>query len=176
MAAKRKAISRASSSRIKTSGKKMSQSKRLKRFEEKLQRSEERYHTLFDLVPVAVYTCDANGIIQEYNRRPLNCGDASPPNGEKPRFCGSYKIYYPDGRYMPHKECPMARAVTRRKTESRKIWKSSSNVRMAKRRHVHSGSANSYKHSRQNHRRESIPFLTSPSASAQRRQPCAWPR
>ena len=33
------------------------------RFEEEIQRSEERYRTLFDLVPVAVYTCDANGII-----------------------------------------------------------------------------------------------------------------
>src|SRR5581483_6424071 len=39
------------------------------RFEERIQRSEERYRTLFDLVPVAVYVCDAGGIIREYNRR-----------------------------------------------------------------------------------------------------------
>src|SRR4030095_9391738 len=31
--------------------------------------------------------------------------------GDGPRFCGSYKIYYPDGRAMPHDECPMARAL-----------------------------------------------------------------
>jgi PAS domain S-box-containing protein len=74
-----------------------------KRFEEKLRRSEERYRTLFDLVPVAVYTCDADGMIQEYNRRALELWGGEPgQNGEKPRFCGSYKIYYPDGRYMPH--------------------------------------------------------------------------
>src|SRR6266850_820349 len=109
MAAKRKAISRASPSRIKTSGTKSS---RLKRFEEKLQRSEERYRTIFDLVPVAVYTCDADGIIQDYNRRAVELWGAEPgQNGEKPRFCGSYKIYYPDGRPMPHEECPMARAL-----------------------------------------------------------------
>jgi PAS domain S-box-containing protein len=109
MAAKGKAISRASPSRIKTSG---TNSSRLKRFEEKLQRSEERYRTLFDLVPVAVYTCDADGIIQEYNRRAVELWGGEPgQNGEKPRFCGSYKIYYPDGRYMPNEECPMARAL-----------------------------------------------------------------
>ena len=31
-----------------------------KHFEEKIRRSEERYRTLFDLVPVAVYVCDAD--------------------------------------------------------------------------------------------------------------------
>jgi PAS domain S-box-containing protein len=82
------------------------------RFEEKIQRSEERYRTLFDLVPVAVYVCDADGIIQEYNRRAAELWGREPGgNGEGPRFCGSYKIYYPDGRYMPHEECPMARAL-----------------------------------------------------------------
>ena len=84
-----------------------------KHFEEKFQRSEERYRTLFDLVPVAVYTCDANGVIREYNRRAVELWGGEPgQNGEKPRFCGcSYKMYYPDGRYMPHEECPMARAL-----------------------------------------------------------------
>jgi len=82
------------------------------RFEEKIQRSEERYRTLFDLVPVAIYVCDADGIIQEYNRRAAELWGREPGgNGEGPRFCGSYKIYYPDGRYMPHEECPMARAL-----------------------------------------------------------------
>ena len=83
-----------------------------KRFEEKIQRSEERYRTLFDLVPVAVYVCDANGIIREFNRRAVELWGCEPTgNGEKRRFCGSYKIYYPDGRPMPHDECPMARAL-----------------------------------------------------------------
>jgi PAS domain S-box-containing protein len=80
--------------------------------EEAIRQSEKRYRTLFDLVPVAVYLCDADGIIQEYNRRAVELWGREPGrNGEKPRFCGSYKIYYPDGRYMPHKECPMARAL-----------------------------------------------------------------
>jgi len=85
---------------------------KLKRTEDKIRESRKRYRNLFDLVPVAVYTCDANGVIREYNRRAVELWGGKPgQNGEKPRFCGSYKIYYPDGRLMPHEECPMARAL-----------------------------------------------------------------
>ena len=93
-----------------------------KRFEEKLRRSEERYRTLFDLVPVAVYTCDADGIIQEYNQRAVELWGGEPgQNGETPRFCGSHKIYYPDGRLMPHKECPMARLLRGEKLKAKDL-------------------------------------------------------
>ena len=34
-----------------------------------LRESEERYRTLFDLVPVAVYAIDSTGVIQTFNRR-----------------------------------------------------------------------------------------------------------
>ena len=82
-----------------------------KHFEEKIQRPE-LYRTLFDLVPVAVCVCDADGIIQEYNRRAVELWGREPgDNGQRSRFCGSYKIYYPDGRLMPHEECPMARTL-----------------------------------------------------------------
>jgi PAS domain S-box-containing protein len=87
-----------------------------KAFEEKIQRSEARYRTLFDLVPVAVYVCDADGIIQQYNRRAVKLWGREPGrDGKEPKFCGSYKIFYPDGRPMPHQECPMARALRREK-------------------------------------------------------------
>jgi PAS domain S-box-containing protein len=84
-----------------------------KRFQETIQRSEERYRTLFDLVPVAIYVCDADGIIREYNRRAMELWGCEPTgNGEKRRCCGcSYKLYYPDGRLMPLNESPMARAL-----------------------------------------------------------------
>src|ERR1700680_3964836 len=84
-----------------------------------LRRSEERYRTLFDLVPAAVYACDANGIIHEFNHRaaelwgriPNTNGNVDNRSGFVERFCGSYKIYYPDGRFMPHEKCPMARIL-----------------------------------------------------------------
>ena len=84
----------------------------LKSAEAKLRTSEQRYKTLFDLVPVAVYTCDADGVIQEYNPRAVERWGREPErNGEESRFCGSHKIYYPDGRPMPHKKCPTARVL-----------------------------------------------------------------
>jgi nitrogen fixation/metabolism regulation signal transduction histidine kinase len=74
--------------------------------------SEEHYRSLFDLGPVAVYSCDASGVIQEYNRRAVELWGREPSPGDTDeRFCGSYKLFRPDGRFMPHDECPMAEVV-----------------------------------------------------------------
>ena len=83
-----------------------------KRADEAIRQSEKRYRTLFDLVPVAVYTCDAEGLIQEYNQHAVELWGREPKrNDPSERFCGSFKIFYPDGRPMPHHKCPMARAL-----------------------------------------------------------------
>ena len=68
-----------------------------------LRQSEERYRTLFNFVPVAVYTCDAEGCIQEFNQRAIELWGRKPKtNDPSEKFCGSFKIFYPDGRVMPH--------------------------------------------------------------------------
>ena len=67
---------------------------------------------ILNVLPTAVYVCDAGGLIEIFNpsaaelwgRAPL-CGDQSD------RFCGSYRLYRSDGVFMPHAECPMARAL-----------------------------------------------------------------
>jgi len=83
-----------------------------KRANEAIRQSEKRYRTLFDLVPVAVYTCDAGGLIQEYNQHAVELWGREPKrNDPGEKFCGSFKIFYPDGRPMPHHKCPMARAL-----------------------------------------------------------------
>ena len=83
-----------------------------KRAEETIRQSEKRYRTLFDFVPVAVYTCDAKGLIQEYNQHAIELWGRKPKrNDPREKFCGSFKIFYPDGRPMPHYKCPMARAL-----------------------------------------------------------------
>src|SRR5438128_2274075 len=83
-----------------------------KRAEEAIRQSEKRYRALFDLVPVAVYTCDAKGLIQEYNQHAVELWGREPKrNDPSEKFCGSFKIFYPDGRPMPHHKCPMARAL-----------------------------------------------------------------
>ncbi|MFZ3377346.1 MAG: ATP-binding protein [Chthoniobacterales bacterium] len=83
-----------------------------KRTEEAIRQSELRYHTLFDLVPVAVYACDADGFIQEFNQRAVELWGREPKkNDPKEKFCGSFKIFSSDGRSMPHAKCPMARVL-----------------------------------------------------------------
>ena len=79
---------------------------------EAMRQSELRYRTLFDLVPVAVYVCDADGLIQEFNQRAVELwGRAPKKNDPKEKFCGSFKIFSSDGRSMPHAKCPMARVL-----------------------------------------------------------------
>jgi PAS domain S-box-containing protein len=83
-----------------------------KRAEEAIRQSEKRYRALFDWVPVAVYTCDAKGLIQEYNQHAVELWGREPKrNDPSEKFCGSFKIFYPDGRPMPHHKCPMARSL-----------------------------------------------------------------
>ena len=82
--------------------------------------NEERYRTLFDLGPVAVYSCDASGVIQEFNRRAVELWGCEPAAGDTDkRFCGSFKLFRPDGRFMPHEQCPMAEVVAGTLSEAR---------------------------------------------------------
>jgi PAS domain S-box-containing protein len=74
--------------------------------------NEERYRTLFDVGPVAVYSCDASGVILEFNRRAVELWGCEPALGDTDkRFCGSFKLFRPDGSFMPHDQCPMAEVV-----------------------------------------------------------------
>jgi PAS domain S-box-containing protein len=79
------------------------------KMEESRHASEKRYRTLFDLGPVAVYSCEASGVIREFNRRAAELwGRAPKPGDTDERFCGSHQMYRPDGTFMPHDQCPMA--------------------------------------------------------------------
>ena len=77
-----------------------------------VEESKERFRTLFELVPVAVYSCDADGVIQEFNQRAVELWGREPKSGDRDeRYCGSFKLFYPDGRPMPHDACPMAKVL-----------------------------------------------------------------
>lgn len=80
---------------------------------EALRESEERYRTLFDLEPVGVYSCDAEGVIQTFNHRAEELWGRIPALGDgHERFCGSHRLYTPDGIFLPHGQCPMADVVS----------------------------------------------------------------
>jgi len=84
-----------------------------------LRGDEQRYRAIFELGPVAVYSVDATGVIQEFNRRAVELWGVEPVIGDTDkRFCGSFKLFRPDGTYMPHEQCPMAEVVAGTMTEA----------------------------------------------------------
>ena len=77
--------------------------------QEALRQSEERFKVLFDLGPVAMYTVDAAGTIQEFNRNAVNLWGREPLRGDPGEsYCCAYKIYQPDGTLVPHAENAVA--------------------------------------------------------------------
>jgi PAS domain S-box-containing protein len=69
---------------------------------------------ILQALPVAVYTTDAAGHITFYNEAAARLWGVEPELG-KSEFCGSWKLYWPDGTPLPHRECPMALALKERR-------------------------------------------------------------
>jgi PAS domain S-box-containing protein len=65
---------------------------------------------LLEALPVAIYTTDAEGRITFYNRAAAELWGHHPKVGTS-QWCGSWRLYWPDGRPLPHNECPMAIAL-----------------------------------------------------------------
>src|SRR5689334_1407099 len=67
---------------------------------------------LFDLLPVAVYTCDKEGKITYYNKMAVQLWGYEPEiNDEALRFCACHKRFDMDDTYVPADDTPMARAL-----------------------------------------------------------------
>jgi PAS domain S-box-containing protein len=71
--------------------------------------TEPHYRKLLEAIDVAVYTTDAQGRINYYNEAAARFWGRRPEMGEE--WCGSLEILWPDGRPMPHDQCPMAIAL-----------------------------------------------------------------
>jgi PAS domain S-box-containing protein len=83
-----------------------------KRAEEELRRNERRLHRLMELMPAAVYTCDAQGRINFFNHRAAEIWGREPRiNASDEKFHGSFGLYRPDGSPLAHADTPMAVAV-----------------------------------------------------------------
>jgi PAS domain S-box-containing protein len=66
--------------------------------------------TVLEALPAAVYATDPAGRIIFYNEAASLLWGYRPELG-KSEFCGSWKLYWPDGTPLPHDECPMAMAL-----------------------------------------------------------------
>jgi PAS domain S-box-containing protein len=72
--------------------------------------SDQRLHQLLHALPVGVYTTDAAGRITFFNETAATMWGRRPKlNSEQ--WCGSWRMYWPDGTALPHDECPMAIAI-----------------------------------------------------------------
>lgn len=65
---------------------------------------------VLEALPEAVYLTDAEGRITYYNEAAARLWGVRPELG-KSEFCGSWKLYWPDGTPLAHSECPMAMAL-----------------------------------------------------------------
>ena len=72
---------------------------------------EKRQSQILESLAAAVYTCDRNGYIKFYNKAAVDLWGREPEIG-KDLWCGSWKIYEPDGiTPLPLDSCPMAIAL-----------------------------------------------------------------
>jgi PAS domain S-box-containing protein len=74
---------------------------------EALRESDERHRQLVQSLAAAVYTCDASGKILLFNKAAVELWGREPVL-RKDEWCGSWRIYRPDGTPLPLDECPMA--------------------------------------------------------------------
>lgn len=73
----------------------------------KIEESKKSYRELIENLPVATYSCDADGRIMIYNKAAAALWGREPEIG-KDLWFGSWKVYTLDGNPIPLKSCPMA--------------------------------------------------------------------
>ena len=79
-----------------------------KQAEQALRQSELRFRALFDRGPIAMYSCDSAGVIQEFNRSAVKLWGREPKRGNTDeQFRGLFKFYLPDGTFVPYAQTPI---------------------------------------------------------------------
>jgi PAS domain S-box-containing protein len=82
-----------------------------KRAEDALRVGERTLRQLVDNLPIAVYVCDASGIVERYNRRAVELWGREPTRGVADRFGGAFKIHTVEGSDLPRSAGPMAQVL-----------------------------------------------------------------
>lgn len=68
------------------------------------------FRDLLDALPAAIYTTDAAGRLTFFNQAAVDFWGYRPELGTS-YWCGSWRLYWPDGTVLPHDQCPMAIAI-----------------------------------------------------------------
>jgi PAS domain S-box-containing protein len=80
------------------------------RAQETLRERELWFRQVLSALPAAVYTTDAGGRLTYFNDAAADLWGQRPQIGST-EWCGSWKLYWPDGTPMAHGDCPMATAL-----------------------------------------------------------------
>lgn len=70
---------------------------------------------VLDLLPVAIYVTDAQGVVSYFNPSCIELAGRWPVVGSD-RWCISWKLYTDEGQFLPHDQCPMAVAIQTKQT------------------------------------------------------------
>lgn len=75
--------------------------------------SEEKYLRLTNLMPIGVFSTDASGVITFYNEKAVEIWGRRPRINDpgEIRYCGSWKMFNPDGTVLLHENCPMGQVL-----------------------------------------------------------------
>jgi PAS domain S-box-containing protein len=76
--------------------------------------NEQHLHGLLNRLPAAIYLTDARGRITFYNDAAADLWGCR-PRLNSDQWCGSWRLYRPDGTPLPHDQCPMAVALRERR-------------------------------------------------------------
>ena len=72
--------------------------------------SEERYRALFASASMAIFVCDRNAVIQDYNNHAAELWGREPVRGVE-QHCGSVKLWLPNGSLLPHAQSPLGEVL-----------------------------------------------------------------
>lgn len=74
-----------------------------------------QYHNLMQALPAAVYATDADGRVTLFNDAGVVLWGRVPRTGHD-LWCGSHRMFWPDGTSLPLDQCPMAIALKERRS------------------------------------------------------------
>jgi PAS domain S-box-containing protein len=75
-------------------------------------RNELEFRRFLEKLPAAAYTCNVDGHITYFNQHAVDLWGREPKlNDPADRFCGSFKLAFPDGTPVEHAQCWMALAL-----------------------------------------------------------------
>jgi signal transduction histidine kinase len=89
--------------------------------ESALHRGELQFRRLLEKLPAGAYTCNPEGLITYFNQHAVQLWGCAPKlNDPIDRFCGSFKLFSPNGSPIAHDQCWMALALKMDKEYNRR--------------------------------------------------------